>query len=332
MLINVEYLTNIELVIEVKIISKFSNILRMIILLKSNGKMKVGELASNLEVDERMIRKYKDDLEKAGVYITSLSGTYGGYILEGYDYLMNLKLTVEEMSALELANEQLKSINFIYYKEFLQAFEKIKAVKTGRGEGFNKADFIVKEVKSSYVTDERQRCLDINAAIITRKKVKIKYFSLTSGLSERIVQPYAIVDYKGAIYFAAFCERRKGIINFKISRIREYTILNEKYEIPSSFSLREYLKNSFGIYKGELIKVKIKIEEPMSYIVSEKIWIDNQKISWNDDKSLIFEAETEGTVEIKSWVMSMGRLAEVLQPESLISDIKKELQDACEKY
>lgn len=35
--------------------SKFSNLLKMIILLRSNGKMKISDISRVLEVDERMV-------------------------------------------------------------------------------------------------------------------------------------------------------------------------------------------------------------------------------------------------------------------------------------
>jgi predicted DNA-binding transcriptional regulator YafY len=96
--------------------SKFSNLLSMIILLKSKGKIKVRELSEKLEVDERMIRKYREDLEKAGVYIESVSGSNGGYTLKGYDHLLNLNLDKDELFTMQLAKEQLKKMEFIYYR------------------------------------------------------------------------------------------------------------------------------------------------------------------------------------------------------------------------
>ena len=61
--------------------SKISNVLTMLQLLQSGRKYSVSELSSMLEVSERMIRVYKDDLEKAGIYIDTIMGPYGGYVL-----------------------------------------------------------------------------------------------------------------------------------------------------------------------------------------------------------------------------------------------------------
>ena len=61
--------------------SKVSNELTMIELLSSGRKYSIKELSEILEVTERMIRVYKEDLEKSGIYIDTIMGPYGGYVL-----------------------------------------------------------------------------------------------------------------------------------------------------------------------------------------------------------------------------------------------------------
>ena len=61
--------------------SKISNVLVMLQLLQNGKKYSIKELSEKIEVSERMIRKYKDELEYAGVYIETIRGPYGGYVL-----------------------------------------------------------------------------------------------------------------------------------------------------------------------------------------------------------------------------------------------------------
>ena len=62
--------------------SKVSNALLMLEYLSNGRKYSVNELATLLEVTPRMIRSYKDDLDKAGILIDTIRGPYGGYILK----------------------------------------------------------------------------------------------------------------------------------------------------------------------------------------------------------------------------------------------------------
>ena len=61
--------------------SKVSNVLTMLEYLSSGRKYSIKELSEKLEVSPRMIRVYKDELEKAGIYVDTMKGPYGGYVL-----------------------------------------------------------------------------------------------------------------------------------------------------------------------------------------------------------------------------------------------------------
>lgn len=61
--------------------SKISNVLTMLEYLSSGKKYSIAELSKELEVTPRMIRVYKDEIEKAGIYIDAIKGPYGGYVL-----------------------------------------------------------------------------------------------------------------------------------------------------------------------------------------------------------------------------------------------------------
>ena len=85
--------------------SKISNVLLMLQYLENGRKYNIKELAEKLEVSERMVRVYKEELEKAGIYIDTIMGPYGGYVLnqsiriptrkfkkEDNEFLSNLKV------------------------------------------------------------------------------------------------------------------------------------------------------------------------------------------------------------------------------------------------
>lgn len=61
--------------------SKISNILNMIELLSVGKKYSIQELSEKLEVTPRQIRSYKNEIEIAGIYIDTIKGPYGGYVL-----------------------------------------------------------------------------------------------------------------------------------------------------------------------------------------------------------------------------------------------------------
>ncbi|NLC48091.1 MAG: HTH domain-containing protein, partial [Tenericutes bacterium] len=59
---------------------KICNVFSMLKILESGRKYTVNELSELIEVSPRMIKFYKVELEKAGIYIETERGPYGGYI------------------------------------------------------------------------------------------------------------------------------------------------------------------------------------------------------------------------------------------------------------
>ena len=309
-------------------ISKIGNALKMAILLQSRGKMKATELAQELEVSERQIRKYRDDLEQASIFITSKFGTYGGYELLSNNNLLGLNVKQQDVITLDMINEQIKVNDDIYKDEFTELVDKIKAVANMKNDSVDHMNyFIVQSKANCNFEEEKKKYRDISIAFMTKKKVEITYYSLNSNsTSKRIVHPYGLYSYKSDKYMVAYCEKREAVIDFKLCRIYEYTVLDEKFEVKSSFNWGEYSQNCIGIYKDKEIDIKLKISHPHSVIIKEKIWVDNQEIEEKEDGAIIFSATMKGYTEIKSWILSMGSYVEVLEPKKLREDIVLEIE------
>ncbi len=150
--------------------SKISNMLNMLHILKDKKIHSISSLSEELEVSERMIRQYKLELEQAGIYLKSYTGKYGGYQFN------------ESSNFLKIENE-------------------------------------IKE----------EMYLIMKKAIKNQNKVKIKYYSINSGITQRIIHPAELFMYIDKWYIAAFCELRDEIRLFKLDDIKEYEVLNEKY-------------------------------------------------------------------------------------------------------
>ena len=311
--------------------SNVGNALRMLVLLKCRGKMSINELSEELEIGKRQIIRYKEALEDAGINIKTVSGKYGGYVYDDKEYLSSLNVTDDEFTALLAAEQQLIHDDFVNIKDFKKLIEKLSSLK--QGQDFKLSDYYIKNKSVSFeIEKEKKTWLDINSAIVTNRKIKIIYSSLKNEEKERIVRPYAVFQYDGALYLVGYCELRNDIREFKISRIKKYVLLTEKFTKDKKFKLQEYMKNSFGIHHGKKINLKLKIKYPISQIVKEKVWVENQKITECDDNSIIYEANMTGEPEIESWILSMGNCAEIIEPEDLRKEIIDEIEEIRKIY
>ena len=294
--------------------------------------MTAKEISEELEVGKRQVIRYKEDLEMAGIYITTIPGRYGGYTLDTKDYILGLNITDEEYLTLLSAQENLKYENFIGNAELKSLVDKLGALR--EVENDMDFDFFIKSTKSNYdLQTEKKIWFDVKAAIISVKKVEILYKSAKGEMNFRVVHPYYIFQYKGSMYFAGFCEYRKEIRDFKISRIKEYEVLKENFSKDYNFNINDYMENCFGIFKDKEMVVKLEIKYPMAQIVKEKIWVDNQEIKeCSTSNTIIYTAKMKGVTEIKSWILSMGSSVKILEPTYLRDKILKEAKKLLESY
>lgn len=193
--------------------SKISNVLLMLQYLENGRKYSIKELSEKLEVSERMIRSYKEELEKVGIYIDTIMGPYGGYVLnqsikipsrkftlDDYKFLKNLTVKEEDKEKLEIIADKVHGIYFNSKKENIELEE---------------------DTKKSYNI--------LNRAIKEHKKVKIDYYSYTHGIQERIIRPYDMFLYNTGWGCAAFCELRNDLRHFELKRINNIELLEEKF-------------------------------------------------------------------------------------------------------
>jgi predicted DNA-binding transcriptional regulator YafY len=117
-----------------------------------------------------------------------------------------------------------------------------------------------------------------------------------------------------------------------LDRIKMMNITDETFEIPDDFDLESYMQSPFKVIHDEPVKVTIRFDKKAAGYIKEKIWHHSQQIEPQKDGSIIFSAEVAGTEEVKHWVMSWGRQAEVLEPAFLREDIALELQDSLNRY
>ena len=226
---------------------KVNNALRMLAILRSRKKVTRKELAEELEVDIRQITRYKEDLEYAGVTITEIKGRYGGFILENKDYLFNLELSDNENLSLSKTKDFLKGQGLHFYNDLSSAVEKIKAINP-KDNTYNSEDIYNKGIKiKANQQEESEKWLIINDGIINNRKIKIKYMDSSGNITERIIHPYGLYTYYGAKYFIGKCEERNALRQFKLVRIKDINLLEDKFK-KDDFDLKDYLKNAIGIF------------------------------------------------------------------------------------
>ena len=193
--------------------SKISNVILMLEYLQNGRKYTIKELSEKLEVSDRMVRLYKEELEKAGIYIDTIMGPYGGYVLNqsiriptrkftksDYEFLKKLKVEESKKERLQILADKVHGVYFDSKNEFIELKDDIK----------NYYNILTRAIKE-------------------KKKVKINYYSYKHGNLDRIIRPYDMFLYNTGWGCAAYCELRSDIRHFELKRINKIELLDDKF-------------------------------------------------------------------------------------------------------
>lgn len=192
--------------------SKISNVITMLSLLSTGKKYTVEELSVILEVTPRMIRSYKEELEKAGIFIDTIMGPYGGYVLNN-----TIKFPERRFS-----KQDLEVLDCYLQKDHNPKLKEVKEKILG--------SYISREIrkKSLSLSDDMTMKYNIlTKAIKENRKVKIEYYSMNKGATERVINPAEMFLFQNGWYCAAFCELRQDFRHFELKRIKKIELLDK---------------------------------------------------------------------------------------------------------
>ena len=138
----------------------------------------------------------------------------------------------------------------------------------------------------------------------------------------------------GNWHLIAFCTLRSGLRYFALSRIRSIKPSVERidHRISSGF-VKEYVKRNFGLLTSEnSIDVCLKFSKQVAPWISEQIWHPKQNRVVNPDGSFCLTFPAADLREIKGEVLKYGAQVEVLSPEALRQEVKREITKMKEIY
>ena len=170
-----------------------------------------------------------------------------------------------------------------------------------------------------------------------RRAVFITYQSLRA--TEPVtydVYPYGLTYHRGSLYLVGRNPQHDEIRHWKVDRDREGRA--GRAPLPTGrtdFDLQRHLARSFGIFHGDgdsRSRFRVRFSPTVARYVQESHVARQPEADEGKDGSLLAEFDLDDTEEIKRWIMSFGRHAEVLEPEDLRTAILNEIQALATVY
>lgn len=296
--------------------------------LQSKRIVKAQEIADRFEISIRTVYRDIRALEENGVPIGSEAGI-GYFLADGYT-LPPIMFTKNEANSLILT-EKLTShfLDKQVKSDFQDALLKVKSVLNMQTKE-ELADFehqVVVEpfIKPSSIHHNPTHFQAIQNALREQVVVTIEYHAnYTDQSTKRMVEPIGLCFYSSHWHLIAYCQLRNDYRDFRIDRIQQITLTSTRIVNHNKLTLEEYLNQL--LQKTDIIEVTIRFQP---WVLK---FIENTKYHFGLVREDTHDNYTDMTFSvpeldyISRWLLMLGEAAEVLQPSSLIDDIKNHLQ------
>jgi predicted DNA-binding transcriptional regulator YafY len=221
-----------------------TRLLAMLEMLQSRGRLSGVELADRLEVDRRSVRRYVETLQDLGIPIEGTRGPYGGYrLLPGYK-LPPLLFTEDEAVALTLGLVSLRRWGLTMTSVTVEgALAKLERVLP------NTARTRVKAVQTHLALEstvqntavESTMVVQLSTAAAEGHSQRLLYQSQRGESTERVVDPYGVVNWTRSWYMVGYCHLRQAPRMFRLDRIKRVTADDGRFEPPVDFDYLGYV-------------------------------------------------------------------------------------------
>jgi predicted DNA-binding transcriptional regulator YafY len=170
------------------------------------------------------------------------------------------------------------------------------------------------------------------------KKLFITYRSVHKKEdSRRTIAPLHLILYMGNWHIIAFCEKKQGLRDFTLSRIKEVEVLGQSIdEDLKAIDIKGKIDEAYGIFfEGPRRKVVLKFSRRIADFVREQVWFPGQIITENEkgaEEGLVLTFHVTDFREVAREVMRFGPDVEVLEPEALAQMIKDNVRNLVKIY
>ncbi len=292
-------------------------------------------LAEKLGVERKTVQRditfMRDEFNLPIVYDESLHGYY--YDRDVSDFPV-FQTTAEELAGLFLSRNALESVRGTALAEVLhEAFAKLTRGMLGKIQ-FSWGD--LDEAFSRKVVEQNpydvKRFGEIAQSILDQCVMTFYYRKIEAQKPElRRVHPLHLGEVDGGWYLIAYDLGRAALRTFALPRMSRLNILSKRFDRPSNFDGRAYLKQSFGVWNvaGDDSRhvVRVVLKNYAARLAQERRWHPTQELTVLNVKGTRVEVRFEvGRLEeVLRWVLSFGSQAKVLGPPQLVKMVRAEV-------
>lgn len=313
--------------------SRVSDILDLAIFMSSklNG-VTIKDIQERYNVSRRTAERMRDSLTcifpQVDEIETNDSQKHWGFI--NYSISQLITFSPKEIANIEQCLR--RTTNKEMKEELSKTVEKIKSFNSKHAISLENNIELYLQTEGYAVRQMPQYKININVLEVIRDAVQ--HSKVVTGIyhgKKRTIEPLGLI-YGAKIYLVAK-EKAKGdeIYTFLLHKFQDLRITDKTFD-KGDFDLQKYTNESFGIYHGEILDVKLSFSPELAEDASQYNFHPTQKGKFEKDGSYTLTFKASGDKEIIWHVFKWGEGCKIMAPKSLQAEYKKYLEENLKNY
>lgn len=302
----------------------------MILLLQGRRVITAEEIAEHFEMSVRTVYRDIAALSEAGVPIVAEAGV--GYSLARGYHMPPVMFTDEEAAALVIGAEITEQVADESLKRSIGgALLKIRSVLPA-----DRRDYVTRLERSVNVHFGRPmplgaELMPMQDAVVRRRCIALRYDAGRRGeLTERIVEPLAMVFYSRQWHLIGWCRLRGDMRDFRLDRMESWKVLAETFHGHEDFSMEDFMRchmdgpemSPATILVSPQALERFRAEAPSTTLREEKL----------PDGRVRLEILAYGPEYLAGWLLSFGNRVQAEAPPDLVESMRARARELTALY
>lgn len=167
----------------------------------------------------------------------------------------------------------------------------------------------------------------IYTGLLNERQIEVTYRAITSGKEAKTyaVHPLGLVVMEQVVYLVCTVKDYQDPRFLALHRIDTASSLPAKARKPAGFDIDEFITREFGIRLGKKpLHLVLRIRGVLAKYLAETPLAVNQVTSPIDGEWTRIEVKVPDTIQVRTWLRSLGADAVVEAPEGLRDQLKSE--------
>jgi predicted DNA-binding transcriptional regulator YafY len=207
--------------------------------------------------------------------------------------------------------------------------------KLSRKESFDYPDTVMEFDNNPYLIGI-EHIGTVYDAIINKQVLKITYIQSFKYESNIIIHPYYLKQYNSRWFLFGYNpEQELYNWNVALDRIKEINVVHHKYIPNTQIVWSEYFEDILGVTKSlnhEPEKIILQFYGKTGYYIESKPIHGSQKSKWIEADILEVNLDLIVNYELERFILSYADSVKVIQPQSLIEQIKSRMGKGFDQY